>query len=244
MHQSLPLQDLWLGLEQMEFRMADKRRNPRGAIGLLLFLSLDCIGAFFGASPTARTSAELRSRLIAGYGQRLSPDETAAVGDLVAQLANSRARFDSRALEGGLWCVAWMSGPRPRWSLGGTQVAGQRYDLDGGVTTNYAELLGGAVSLVAEAELNEADRSVRTCPKDFELLVTSAAVMLPIGSLILPIRGRGIARLLYGDAGIRLLASPKESESGWEGSGLVVAQLPARDLLGQDWQAPAVLCRP
>ncbi|KAG8461307.1 hypothetical protein KFE25_010494 [Diacronema lutheri] len=203
-------------------------------------------GLFLGASPASRASAELQRRLIDGYARSGVQREKPEIDRLVAQLASASVRFDRRALDGELWCVAWMSGPRPRWSVGrAQQVAGQRYDLTRGAATNYAELFGRALSIVADADLCEADARVLRCPKDFELQVSSARILLgPSISLGVPIRGRGVARLLYADARVRLFVSPSESQSQWEANGLIIAQVPARALFGEGWEQPAALRRP
>jgi hypothetical protein len=192
--------------------------------------------------PVGRASKELKSTLLKGFGNRLADGERARVDGLITELRDARVRWDPRVLDRGLWCVAYMSGTQPRWSVGGRNLAGQQYELSRGLTTNYAEVLGPSVSLIARADLREANSRQPCCPKDFALEVTSAAVQLSGLTLRVPIRGRGVARLLYGDEGVRIFISPAESESGWEEDGLIVCQMPAQLLLGDaNWTPPAAL---
>jgi hypothetical protein len=110
----------------------------------------------------------------------------------------------------------------------------------GRTTNRYADVAGSALCLVAQADLRALD-GASSCPKDFELEVTSASVRFGTFGVSVPIRGHGRARLLYGDERLRLFLSPKESESGWEQDGLVVCQIPGPALFGEEWRQPAAL---
>lgn len=197
---------------------------------------------------SVRTASQtLRTRLVDGYSRSgatgWTSAERAEIDSLIAQLAGARARYNERALRGGLWTVAYTSGERPRWQRdGSSNLAGQLYDLDNGRAVNYAEALGGRVRLVARGEVSEAEPSVKRCPKDFEVLITSASIQLGgLPRLTLPIRGPGRARVLYGDEGVRIFVAPNESPGRWEAEGLVVCQMPAATLLGASWTPPSEL---
>ncbi|KAJ1640776.1 hypothetical protein T492DRAFT_926068 [Pavlovales sp. CCMP2436] len=224
--------------------MAESSSARGGALRLtVLGLLTGPARGFFplGPSPAVRASVALQRQLVEGYGRPLAEGARAEVDDLIEELRAARVRFDPRVLSDGLWYVAYMAGPQPRWKLGRTQLAGQRYQLREGRTTNYAEIVGSALCLVVEADLRALD-GASSCPKDFELAVTSASVRFgTLGALTVPIRGRGRARLLFGDERLRIFLSPKESESGWEQDGLVVCQLPGLALFGEEWRQTAAL---
>ena len=106
-------------------------------------------------------------------------------------------------------------------------------------------------------EDKEATSVVRnTCPYDYQVTVTGAALTILGRTITLPIQGTGTARVLYADPGLRILISPEdtkmttttEAEGGggrrrpplhqrdgeWESAGLMSIQI-RMDLLDPNW---------
>lgn len=76
-----------------------------------------------------------------------------------------------------------------------------------------------------EGAVSEQSPSNRT-PKYYNADISSGTLNLFGARVPLPIKGKGVAKLLYQDSNLRVFESPKESESEWEQEGLIVVQMP------------------
>lgn len=90
---------------------------------------------------------------------------------------------------------------------------------------NVGQILGDKVFVSVEGAVSEQSTSDRT-PKFYTADIDQGALNVLGLRIPLPIKGRGVAKLLYHDANLRIFESPKESESEWEQEGLVVVQMP------------------
>lgn len=90
---------------------------------------------------------------------------------------------------------------------------------------NVGQILGDKVFVSVEGAVSEQSTSDRT-PKFYTADIDQGTLNVLGLRIPLPIKGRGVAKLLYHDANLRIFESPQESESEWEQEGLVVVQMP------------------
>ena len=90
---------------------------------------------------------------------------------------------------------------------------------------NVGQILGDKMFVSVEGAVSEQSTSDRT-PKFYTADIDQGTLNVLGLRIPLPIKGRGVAKLLYHDANLRIFESPKESESEWEQEGLVVVQMP------------------
>ena len=87
------------------------------------------------------------------------------------------------------------------------------------------QILGEAVFVEVQGAVSEQSPSDRT-PKYYNADISSGTLNILGAQVPLPIKGKGVAKLLYQDVNLRVFESPKDSESEWEQEGLIVVQMP------------------
>jgi len=166
-------------------------------------------------------------------------DEMRALADAaIEELCSARVACppsllgDSSAVETGLWRAVYTQGKTPRWQTNAklfraivANKAGQAYDAENGIVTNYGEILGPAVHFMAKGSFKAVD-GAEQCPKDFQVSIEEGGlVVLGLPLISSAISGPGYLRVLYIDNDIRIFEAPMESRGGWEQAGLRVVQL-------------------
>ena len=102
--------------------------------------------------------------------------------------------------------------------------AWQDYDLEAGRVENVGQIFGNKVFVSVQGSVSEQSTGDMT-PKYYTADIERGALNVFGLILPLPIQGKGVAKLLYQDANLRVFESPKESESKWEQEGLIVVQM-------------------
>lgn len=179
--------------------------------------------------PPPPEAAELFEATAAAWRAGRKPD-AARCSALVDALAARRCDFDASSLGGGLWLTLYTRGPAPKWQANAELVpfvrnrVGQAYDVATGRVRNYGEVLGRAVSFVAEGSF-DAPRGPRAAPVDVAVAIDGGGLTLFGTRIDLPIKGPGLLRVLYADDAVRVFESPTDAPDKWEESGLVVVQV-------------------
>ena len=92
------------------------------------------------------------------------------------------------------------------------------------------QILGDSVFVEVAGAVSEQNPSDARTPKYYNADIEGGALNIFGARVPLPIQGKGVAKLLYQDANLRVFESPKESESAWEEEGLLVVQMPIGDV--------------
>eukprot|EP00617_Octactis_speculum_P023549 CAMPEP_0185759430 /NCGR_PEP_ID=MMETSP1174-20130828/18170_1 /TAXON_ID=35687 /ORGANISM="Dictyocha speculum, Strain CCMP1381" /LENGTH=269 /DNA_ID=CAMNT_0028439765 /DNA_START=86 /DNA_END=892 /DNA_ORIENTATION=+ len=187
-------------------------------------------------------SEDLYARLVA-YDQRSGADPI--IERLIADLSETEAPFNEAEFGEGLWVARYILPPgggaesNPRWLTLANylpfldNLSGQKYQVSPARTVlNYSEIVGQRLWIAARGSFSVADEAQDRCPKDFDVLITSAEINLLGVRLPIPVSGKGLVRVLYSDASLRIFVSPNDTPDKWEERGLIVVQIPAAAVIG------------
>eukprot|EP00802_Teleaulax_amphioxeia_P021644 Tamp_22014.p1 GENE.Tamp_22014~~Tamp_22014.p1 ORF type:complete len:257 (-),score=51.55 Tamp_22014:342-1013(-) len=174
-------------------------------------------------------SAELKKLLLQGLGGQ--DFDRASIDALISELTAIGSRVDGALLSSGPWQAVYTKNSQPLWEKQAKYIpfiknrAWQDYDLQAGRVENVGQILGDKVWVSVQGSVSEQSTSKQT-PKYYNADIQRGALNVLGVAVPLPIQGKGVAKLLYQDANLRVFESPKESESEWETEGLVVVQMP------------------
>ena len=218
---------------------------------------------------TKEASNELLSILIQKANNPKEGDaRNEQINALVDTLIKSKSSFNpSTCIDGPLFASIHFIGDTPLWEKIGSgavrNVKGQKINLNDNTFSNYAEIFGDNLCLIATGELSDVgpvqsavddnnpfnsfsslfaskQSSNLPTPYDYEAKVTGASIsFLEKYSLNLSIEGTGIVRVLYADENLRIFVSPTDTNvtkgaEGWESEGLIVVQVRV-GLVYDDW---------
>jgi len=181
------------------------------------------------SSSAAEMSGNLKRLLLQGLEMR--EFERQEIDELISALSATGSRVDPALVSSGPWQAVYTKNSTPLWEKQSKYIpfvknrAWQDYDLRIGRVVNVGQILGDKVFVSVEGAVSEQSTSDRT-PKFYTADIDQGALNVLGLRIPLPIKGRGVAKLLYHDANLRIFESPKESESEWEQEGLVVVQMP------------------
>ena len=134
-------------------------------------------------------------------------------------------------MSSGPWQAVYSKNSQPLWEKQTKYIpliknrAWQDYDLEAGRVENVGQIFGNKVFVSVQGSVSEQSTGDMT-PKYYTADIERGALNVFGLILPLPIQGKGVAKLLYQDANLRVFESPKESESKWEQEGLIVVQMP------------------
>ena len=133
-------------------------------------------------------------------------------------------------MSSGPWQAVYSKNSQPLWEKQTKYIpliknrAWQDYDLEAGRVENVGQIFGNKVFVSVQGSVSEQSTGDMT-PKYYTADIERGALNVFGLILPLPIQGKGVAKLLYQDANLRVFESPKESESKWEQEGLIVVQM-------------------
>ena len=134
-------------------------------------------------------------------------------------------------MSSGPWQAVYTKNSQPLWEKQTKYIpliknrAWQDYDLEAGRVENLGQIFGDKVFVSVQGSVSEQSAGDMT-PKYYTADIERGSLNVFGLTLPLPIQGKGVAKLLYQDANLRVFESPKESESEWEQEGLIVVQMP------------------
>jgi len=176
-------------------------------------------------------SAELRDLLLQGLQNKAFDRDN--IDGLIGELTRvgRGSKVDALIFSSGPWQAVYSKNSQPLWEKQAKYLpvfknrAWQEYDLAAGTVVNVGQIMGEAVFISVEGAVSEQSLS-DTTPKYYTADIQRGALNAFGLRFPLPIKGKGVAKLLYQDSNLRIFESPKESESEWEQEGLIVVQMP------------------